>query len=86
MNALICESCKCHAAALELRDGVKAEYMGKGVSKAVANVKEILAPSLVGMDPGDQKTIDKKMVEELDATKNEWGWLVDGLLACCGRG
>ena len=48
--------------------------MGKGVSQAVANVKEILAPALIGMDPAEQKLIDKKMVEELDGTKNEWGW------------
>ena len=48
--------------------------MGKGVSKAVANVKEILAPALVGMDPAAQRAIDEKMVQELDGSKNEWGW------------
>eukprot|EP00310_Coccolithus_braarudii_P013461 CAMPEP_0183332420 /NCGR_PEP_ID=MMETSP0164_2-20130417/1578_1 /TAXON_ID=221442 /ORGANISM="Coccolithus pelagicus ssp braarudi, Strain PLY182g" /LENGTH=450 /DNA_ID=CAMNT_0025501129 /DNA_START=667 /DNA_END=2019 /DNA_ORIENTATION=+ len=60
--------------ALEMRDGVKAEYMGKGVFKAVANVKEMLAPALIGMDPADQKAIDNKMVQDIDGTKNEWGW------------
>lgn len=60
--------------ALELRDGVKADYMGKGVKQAVENVKTIIGPALVGMDPADQKAIDNKMVQELDGTKNEWGW------------
>lgn len=60
--------------ALELRDGVKTDYMGKGVSKAVENVKTIIAPGIKGMDEADQKAVDKKMVEELDGTTNEWGW------------
>eukprot|EP00967_Tisochrysis_lutea_P125941 scaffold212216_cov26-Tisochrysis_lutea.AAC.2 len=48
--------------------------MGKGVKQAVENVKTIIGPALVGMDPADQKAIDNKMVQELDGTKNEWGW------------
>jgi len=60
--------------ALELRDGVKADYMGKGVSKAVENVNSIIGPALVGMAPSEQKAIDEKMVQELDGSKNEWGW------------
>ncbi|KAK8790872.1 hypothetical protein WA158_005503 [Blastocystis sp. Blastoise] len=60
--------------ALELRDKVKSEYMGKGVKTAVKNVNEIIAPALLGMDPCEQEVIDKKMVEELDGTQNEWGW------------
>jgi enolase len=60
--------------ALELRDGVKADYMGKGVSKAVENVNSVIAPALVGMSPVEQKAIDEKMVQELDGSKNEWGW------------
>jgi len=60
--------------ALELRDAVKEDYMGKGVKTAVENIKTIIGPALVGMDPSDQKTIDKKMVEEIDGTQNEWGW------------
>jgi len=60
--------------ALELRDGDKSRLLGKGVLKAVANVNDIIAPKLIGMDVSDQVGIDKKMVEELDGTKNEWGW------------
>jgi enolase len=48
--------------------------MGKGVSKAVTNVNEVIAKALVGMSPTDQKGIDEKMVQELDGSKNEWGW------------
>jgi len=59
--------------ALELRDKGEA-YMGKGVSKAVDNINNIIAPALVGMSPADQKAIDNKMVQELDGSKNEWGW------------
>merc|ERR1712070_973432 len=59
--------------ALELRDGGDA-YMGKGVSKAVSNVNDIIAKALIGMDPKEQKAIDDKMVQELDGSKNEWGW------------
>jgi len=60
--------------ALELRDGVKADYMGKGVSKAVENVNTVIGPALVGMAPSEQKAIDEKMVQELDGSKNDWGW------------
>merc|ERR1740115_612682 len=59
--------------ALELRDG-GAEYMGKGVMKAVDNIIKLIAPALIGMDPADQKAIDDKMVQDLDGSKNEWGW------------
>ena len=48
--------------------------MGKGVSKAVENVNSIIGPALVGMSPSEQVAIDNKMVQELDGTKNEWGW------------
>jgi len=60
--------------ALELRDGVKADYMGKGVFKAVENIKTAIAAGIGGMDETDQKAVDKKMVEELDGSVNEWGW------------
>jgi enolase len=59
--------------ALELRDGGK-DYMGKGVFTAVKNVNEIIAPALIGKDCREQKELDRIMVEELDGTKNEWGW------------
>lgn len=60
--------------ALELRDNDKNRLLGKGVLKAVANVNNIIAPRLIGMDVTKQEEIDKIMVEELDGTKNEWGW------------
>lgn len=60
--------------ALELRDGDKSRYLGKGVTKAVDNVNKIIAPALVGKDASKQEELDKLMVEQLDGTKNEWGW------------
>lgn len=59
--------------ALELRDNSK-EYHGKGVSQAIRNVNEIIAPSLLGKDPRNQKEIDDFMVKELDGSKNDFGW------------
>ena len=53
--------------ALELRDGDKKRYGGKGVLKAVANVNQIIAPKLVEMDPARQAEIDRLMIE-LDRT------------------
>ncbi len=53
--------------ALELRDGDKARYMGKGVLKAVANVNEVIAPALVGDCVLNQRALDYKMIE-LDGT------------------
>eukprot|EP00927_Polykrikos_kofoidii_P051400 TRINITY_DN451_c0_g1_i3.p1 TRINITY_DN451_c0_g1~~TRINITY_DN451_c0_g1_i3.p1 ORF type:complete len:707 (+),score=137.68 TRINITY_DN451_c0_g1_i3:80-2200(+) len=60
--------------ALELRDGDKNRLLGKGVLKAVANVNNIIAPKLVGLDVTKQTMIDKLMVESLDGNQNEWGW------------
>ena len=60
--------------ALELRDGDKSRYCGKGVLKAVDNVNAIIAPSLVGHPLGQQATTDDLMVKDLDGTKNEYGW------------
>jgi enolase len=59
--------------ALELRDGGK-DYMGKGVSKAVNNVNNVIAPAVRGMNVVDQEKIDNFMVRELDGSQNEWGW------------
>ena len=56
--------------AWELRDGAKTVYLGKGVTKAVANVQKILAPELVGMDALDQVAVDKAMIA-LDGTENK---------------
>lgn len=56
--------------AVELRDGDKGRYLGKGVQKAVQNVEEIIAPELIGMDATDQIAIDNLMIE-LDGTANK---------------
>merc|ERR1719456_1726989 len=60
--------------ALELRDGDKSRYMGKGCLKAVGYINDVIAPALKGKDPTKQKELDKMMVEELDGQSNEWGW------------
>ena len=56
--------------AVELRDGDKARYNGKGVLKAVANVNELVAPKLIGMNVYDQPLIDKTLIE-IDGTENK---------------
>lgn len=56
--------------AVELRDGDKSRYLGKGVLKAVANVNDTIAPELIGYDVFDQNALDAKMIE-LDGTKNK---------------
>ncbi len=56
--------------ALELRDGDKSRFLGKGVLKAVANVNDILAEEIIGLDCRDQNLIDKTMIE-LDGTKDK---------------
>ena len=56
--------------ALELRDGDKSRFLGKGVLKAVSNVNEIIAPAILGFDVTDQALIDKTMIE-LDGTKDK---------------
>lgn len=56
--------------AVELRDGDKNRYMGKGVLKAVAHVNEIIAPELIGLDAVDQVAIDELLIE-LDGTENK---------------
>jgi enolase len=56
--------------ALELRDGDKSRYLGKGVLKAVHNVNNVIAEEINGMDITDQAGIDKKMID-LDGTKTK---------------
>ncbi|WP_192346917.1 phosphopyruvate hydratase [Algoriphagus sp. Y33] len=56
--------------AVELRDGDKGAYMGKGVMKAVANVNDIIASELVGFDVFEQNSIDQIMID-LDGTPNK---------------
>jgi enolase len=53
--------------AVELRDGDKSRYMGKGVRKAVTAVNEEIAPCAIGMDAMNQRSLDKAMIE-LDGT------------------
>lgn len=56
--------------AVELRDGDKSRYNGKGVLKAIANVNNIIAPTLVGISVFDQEVIDNNLIE-LDGTDNK---------------
>ncbi|MFE8696578.1 phosphopyruvate hydratase [Cytobacillus sp. FJAT-53684] len=56
--------------AVELRDGDKSRYLGKGVQKAVDNVNDIIAEAVIGMDVTDQVGIDRTMIE-LDGTENK---------------
>ena len=56
--------------AVELRDGDQKRYGGKGVLKAVHNVREIIAPEIIGMDALDQVEIDQTLIE-LDGTPNK---------------
>jgi enolase len=56
--------------AIELRDGDKKRWMGKGVSKAVANISKVIAPELLGKDAFDQAGIDRVMIA-LDGTKTK---------------
>jgi enolase len=66
--------------AVELRDGDKKKYVGKGVLKAVKNVNETLAPALIGFDVADQTGIDEMMIQ-LDGTPNKGKLGANALLA-----
>lgn len=66
--------------AVELRDGDKKVYLGKGVLKAVQNIKETIAPHLAGWDVADQPGIDQAMIE-LDGTPNKGKLGANALLA-----
>lgn len=65
--------------AVELRDG-DGRYGGKGVRRAVANVKEKIAPEIIGIDPGEQALIDNIMIE-LDGTPNKSNLGANAILA-----
>ena len=56
--------------AVELRDGDKSRYLGKGVQKAVDNVNNVIAEAIIGFDVRDQMAIDRAMIE-LDGTPNK---------------
>src|SRR5215472_5230421 len=49
--------------AIELRDGDKSQYLGKGVLKAVANVNGEIARAVTGLDASDQRALDRRMIE-----------------------
>ena len=66
--------------AVELRDGDKSVYGGKGVLKAVSNVNDIIADQLIGFPVNDQAGLDKKLIE-LDGTENKGNLGANALLA-----
>ncbi|MEN9705468.1 MAG: hypothetical protein RLZZ393_1347, partial [Pseudomonadota bacterium] len=66
--------------AVELRDGDKKRYLGKGVLKAVANVNGVLKQGVVGIDAREQRAIDTRMIE-LDGTDNKGKLGANALLA-----
>ncbi|MAA71069.1 MAG: phosphopyruvate hydratase [Bermanella sp.] len=66
--------------ALELRDGDKSRYMGKGVLNAVAHINGSIKEALLGMDATDQRAVDAKMIE-LDGTENKEKFGANAILA-----
>jgi len=66
--------------ALELRDGDKSRYLGKGVLKAVAGINDQIKASLVGQDVNDQRALDKIMID-LDGTENKANFGANAILA-----
>jgi len=73
--------------AVELRDGDKAYYLGKGVLQAVENVESVLAPELTGIDAANQRLIDDTMIA-LDGTENKGKLGANAILAvsmACAR-
>jgi enolase 1/2/3 len=66
--------------AIELRDGGDA-WLGKGVSRAVRNVSDEIAPALRGADPGDQREVDARLIE-LDGTPNKARLGANAILGC----
>jgi enolase len=73
--------------AVELRDGDKSHYLGKGVMHAVENIESVLAPELAGMDAANQRLIDATMIA-LDGTENKGKLGANAILAvsmACAR-
>src|SRR6202161_428735 len=73
--------------AVELRDGDKSHYLGKGVMHAVENIESVLAPELAGMDAANQRLIDATMIA-LDGTENKGKLGANAILAvsmACSR-
>ena len=66
--------------AIELRDGDKNRYHGKGVLKALDNVKNVIRPNVIGLDAYDQENLDSKLIE-LDGTENKSNLGANSILA-----
>ena len=66
--------------AIELRDGDKNRYHGKGVLKALSNIQNIIRPNVIGFDAYDQEKLDSKLIE-LDGTKNKSNLGANSILA-----
>jgi enolase len=66
--------------AVELRDGDPKRYQGKGVQKAVGNVRSVIAPALLGKEAADQRALDQRMIE-LDGTDNKGKLGANAILA-----
>jgi len=67
--------------AVELRDGDEQRWLGKGVTRAVRNINEILAPEMTGLDASDQRAIDRVMLD-LDGTDNKGKLGANAILGC----
>ena len=67
--------------AVELRDSRSDQWMGRGVGKAIENIRSILAPQLIGLDVLDQRGIDQRMIE-LDGTDNKGRLGANAILGC----
>jgi enolase len=66
--------------AVELRDGDKKRYLGKGTRKAVDNIRDEIAPAVTGLDASEQSVVDRKMIE-LDGTSNKGRLGANAILA-----
>src|SRR5579862_1146648 len=66
--------------AVELRDGDASRFLGKGVTRAVRNVNEILGPEIVGLDVTDQRAIDRALLD-MDGTENKGKLGANAILA-----
>ena len=66
--------------AIELRDGDKSYYSGKGVQKAIRHVNQEIAKAVVGMDTTDQRAVDRRMIEA-DGTPNKSNFGANAILA-----
>ncbi len=66
--------------AIELRDGDKSRYLGKGVLKAVAHANTVIAKAIAGMDASDQRALDRRMIEA-DGTPNKSNFGANAILA-----